>query len=85
MSVTSQTLIASALTAVVALSVAAPAVAAEAKEKCYGVARAGKNDCAAAGHSCAGQSKVDKDPMDWKYVAMGSCTQMGGMLEPMKK
>ncbi|WP_174873785.1 DUF2282 domain-containing protein [Vogesella oryzae] len=84
MSFTSQTLIASALTAVVAMTVAAPAMAAE-KEKCYGVAMAGKNDCAAAGHSCAGQSKVDKDPMDWKYVAKGSCSQMGGMLEPMKK
>lgn len=80
----SSTLLASALTAVIAMSAAAPAVAAS-KEKCYGIAVAGKNDCAAAGHSCAGQSKVDKDPMDWKYVAKGSCTEMGGMLQPGSK
>lgn len=80
----SSTLLASALTAVIAMSVAAPAVAAS-KEKCYGIAVAGKNDCASAGHSCAGQSKVDKDPMDWKYVAKGSCTEMGGMLQPGSK
>ncbi|OHC67052.1 MAG: hypothetical protein A2045_15550 [Rhodocyclales bacterium GWA2_65_20] len=80
----SSTLLASALTAVIAMSVATPAVAAS-KEKCYGIAAAGKNDCAANGHSCAGQSKVDKDPMDWKYVAAGSCTQMGGMMQPGSK
>lgn len=77
---TSSTLLATALTAVIAMSAAAPAVAAS-KEKCYGVAAAGKNDCAANGHSCAGQSKVDKDSMEWKYVATGSCTQMGGTLQ----
>jgi uncharacterized membrane protein len=49
-----------------------------AKEKCYGVAMAGKNDCAANGHSCQGQSKMDKDPTEWKYVAKGSCAEMGG-------
>jgi uncharacterized membrane protein len=49
-------------------------------EKCYGVALAGKNDCGTAKHACAGQgAKVDKDPSEWKYVATGSCTQMGGM------
>ncbi|RXZ45039.1 BufA1 family periplasmic bufferin-type metallophore [Crenobacter cavernae] len=83
----SRTLIASALGAVVAMTaVAAPAVAAE-KEKCYGIATAGKNDCASAAgtHSCAGQSKVDKDPNDWKYVAKGSCEKMGGMMKPAMK
>ena len=48
------------------------------KEKCYGVAKAGKNDCAANGHSCAGQSKVDNDPTEWKYVPKGECEKMGG-------
>ena len=47
-------------------------------EKCYGVATAGKNDCGTAKHSCAGQGKADKDPMEWKYVAKGSCEKMGG-------
>jgi uncharacterized membrane protein len=50
------------------------------KEKCYGVAKAGKNDCASTtgSHSCAGQSKKDNDPNDWKFVAKGTCEKMGG-------
>ena len=85
MSATSNTLLVSALSAALALAaVSAPAVAAD-KEKCYGIAQAGKNDCAANGHSCAGQSKVDKDGAEWKFVAKGSCTKMCGTLEPMKK
>ena len=48
-----------------------------AKEKCYGVSLAGKNDCAAgAGTSCAGTSKVDYQANAWKYVAKGSCVTM---------
>jgi uncharacterized membrane protein len=55
---------------------AAPATAA-AKEKCYGVSLAGKNDCAAAGNnSCAGTSKVDLDGKAWKYVEAGTCEKM---------
>ncbi len=62
------------------LLVAAPAVAQE-KEKCYGIAAAGKNDCAnlSGTHSCAGQSKVDADVGEWKYVAKGTCASMKGM------
>ena len=50
------------------------------KEKCYGIAKAGQNDCASASgtHSCAGQSKQDNSPQDWKYVAKGTCLKMGG-------
>jgi uncharacterized membrane protein len=55
------------------------------KEKCYGVAAAGKNDCAANGHGCAGQSKVDKDPTEWKFVPAGECEKMGGSKTPGKK
>lgn len=55
------------------------------KEKCYGVAKAGKNDCAANGHSCAGQSKVDNDPTEWKYVPKGECEKMGGKTAAAKK
>jgi uncharacterized membrane protein len=55
------------------------------KEKCYGVAMAGKNDCAANGHSCAGQSKIDKDPTEWKYVPKGECEKMGGTTTAGKK
>ncbi len=71
--------------ALAALAVAAvPAHAqskAGAKEKCFGVALAGKNDCAAGpGTSCAGTSKVDYQGNAWKYVAKGTCVKMGGAL-----
>ena len=58
----------------------APAMAQE-KEKCYGIAEAGKNDCAnlAGTHSCAGQSKVSMDTGEWKYVAKGTCSDMKGL------
>lgn len=47
------------------------------KEKCFGVAMAGKNDCAAgAGTTCAGTSKVDYQGNSWKYVPAGSCLTM---------
>ena len=60
--------------------VAAPALAQE-KEKCYGIAKAGQNDCAnlSGTHSCAGQSKVSDAPDEWKYVAKGTCASMKGM------
>jgi uncharacterized membrane protein len=60
------------------------------KEKCYGVAKAGQNDCAAGpGTSCAGTSKVDYQGNAWKYVAKGTCTTMStpkgkGSLAPIK-
>jgi uncharacterized membrane protein len=56
-----------------------------AKEKCYGVAKAGENGCAANGHSCQGQSKVDNDPSEWKNVGKGECEKMGGSLTAGKK
>lgn len=47
------------------------------KDKCYGISKAGKNDCAAgAGTSCAGTSKVDYQGNAWKYVAKGTCTKI---------
>ena len=55
-----------------------------AKEKCFGVAKAGQNDCGIkfSKHSCAGESKVDNDPNDFKLVPKGSCVTMGGKLRP---
>lgn len=82
-----QALIATAL-ATVCLAGLGTANAADAdKEKCFGIAKAGQNDCANASgsHSCAGQSKKDKDPADWKYVAKGTCEKMGGMMAAPKK
>jgi uncharacterized membrane protein len=56
------------------------------KERCYGIAAAGKNDCAATGNnSCAGQSKADYDAKAWKYVAKGSCATMEVTLKDGKK
>ena len=76
-------IVSAALAAVIAASVAAPAQAAAGKEKCYGIAEAGQNDCSnlAGTHSCAGQSTVDKDPGEWKLVAKGTCINLGGMLK----
>lgn len=64
------------LAAALAAMVSGAALAGEmAKEKCYGVAQAGKNDCAAgAGTSCAGTAKTDYQSDAWKYVAKGTCT-----------
>jgi uncharacterized membrane protein len=62
-------------------SVAAAPVAPDAsKDKCYGIAKAGQNDCAAGKHACAGQSTVDNDPISWKYVAKGTCEKVGGKM-----
>jgi uncharacterized membrane protein len=60
------------------------------KEKCYGVALKGQNDCAAgAGTSCAGTSKVDYDGGIWKNVPKGTCEAIktphgSGSLTPTK-
>jgi uncharacterized membrane protein len=54
------------------------------KEKCYGVAKAGQNDCATAKHSCAGKAAKDKDPTEWKMVPKGTCAQAGGSTTPPK-
>ncbi len=61
-----------------------------ATEKCYGVALAGKNDCAAgAGTTCAGTSKVNYEGNRFKEVAKGTCTSIktpkgAGSLTPMQ-
>lgn len=75
-------LIAAALAGIVAAGVNTAQAASEGKEKCYGITKAGANDCAnAAGlHSCSGQAKIDNDPNDWKYVADGTCADAGGSL-----
>ncbi len=51
------------------------------KEKCFGIAKAGQNDCAnlAGTHSCAGQAKVDHAVDEWKYVPKGTCAQLKGL------
>ena len=79
-------MIRSAVLGLMALSVGSAALAGEpaSKEKCYGISKAGQNDCANATgtHACAGQAKNDSDPQDWKYVAAGTCTKLGGKPTP---
>jgi uncharacterized membrane protein len=57
------------------------------KDKCYGIAKAGKNDCKSANgsHSCAGHATKDNDGDDWKFVAKGTCGKEGGKDAPMTK
>jgi uncharacterized membrane protein len=75
-------IVSSALASALALGLVGQAAAQDkGKEKCYGIAKAGQNDCAnlSGSHSCAGQAKVDNAPDEWKYVAAGTCKQMKGM------
>ena len=49
-------------------------------EKCFGVAKAGKNDCSSnkSAHSCAGQATKNNDPMDFVAVPKGTCDKIAG-------
>jgi uncharacterized membrane protein len=47
-------------------------------EQCFGVAKAGKNDCGTAKHSCGAMAARDNEPDEWKYVPRGTCEKIGG-------
>ena len=84
-STTRRKLLQSALAGLVALAAAAPAASDEKgkeQEKCYGIAKAGQNDCGTAKHTCAGLAKKDNAPDEWKYVAKGTCEKLGGKKQP---
>ena len=79
---------AAAATVLSSMLVAVPAAAQE-KEKCFGIAKMGQNDCAnlSGSHSCAGQSKMDMGADEWKYVVKkeklangekNECEKLGG-------
>ena len=51
-------------------------------ERCYGIAQAGKNDCATARHTCANSAKASNSPDDYVLVAKGTCEKLGGKLVP---
>ncbi len=92
MSINSKTLMVAGALATALSAAAMPAAAQDTKEKCYGVALAGKNDCAAgAGTTCAGTSKVDYQGNAWSLVPTGTCTTMElpegrmGSLEPLER
>ncbi len=75
------TLGALAVALVASASAASADAPAQQNERCYGVAMAGRNDCAAGpGTSCAGTSRVDYQGNAWKYVPRGTCVPMGGTL-----
>jgi uncharacterized membrane protein len=78
------TLISSALAGLIALgAVTAHAADDKATEKCYGIAKAGKNDCASSGHSCAGQSMMEADGKEWVKLPAGTCDRIvGGSTSP---
>jgi uncharacterized membrane protein len=74
-----QAAVASLLALGIATSSSAQSAPAPESEQCYGIAKAGQNDCATAKHACAGMgAKVDNDPGEWKTVAKGTCVKLGG-------
>lgn len=80
-------LVAAAIAGLIALSQTGSALAQDkkpAREKCYGIAKKGQNDCGTARHTCAGKAKKDNEPDEWKYVPQGTCEKMGGSLKPGK-
>jgi len=77
-------IVSSALASVLALGLAGNAAAQDkSKEKCYGIAKAGQNDCMnlSGSHSCAGQAKMDNDAGEFKLVPKGTCADMKGISE----
>jgi uncharacterized membrane protein len=79
-------IVAAAIAGLFALGAATGSALAQDKkemEKCWGVVKAGQNDCGsnATAHACAGQSNKDYDPNDFKAVKTGTCIQMGGSLK----
>ena len=88
---TTRLIIASAVAAALAMPFAAGAQGGPAPkpkfeaEKCYGIARAGKNDCQTTNSSCAGTSKRDGQGDAWVYMPKGSCERVvNGSLQPKK-
>ena len=75
---TTSAIVAGAITTALALSPLSVANAAD-TEKCYGVAKAGKNDCKAGpGTSCAGSSTTDAQGNAWMLVLEGTCEKIVG-------
>ena len=77
-----KTLLAAAISGALALGTLTFTANADDKEKCYGVAKAGKNDCQTANSSCAGTSTADDQGDAWVLVPAGLCEKLtGGSLE----
>ncbi|MDE1184795.1 DUF2282 domain-containing protein [Paraburkholderia sp.] len=76
-----QALVAAALAGLATASITV--ANAEEKVQCYGIAKAGQNDCASKTgvHSCSGEAKVDNDKGDFKTVPKGTCKKLGGKID----
>jgi uncharacterized membrane protein len=83
--------ISAALAAAISLAIAAAlwaelapsATAGDSSEKCYGIAKAGRNDCKTANHACAGWAMVDADPASFLMLPAGTCAKIvGGKVAP---
>ncbi|MEZ4742109.1 MAG: DUF2282 domain-containing protein [Bdellovibrionota bacterium] len=57
---------------------------AKGKEKCYGVAKKGQNDCGNGSHGCGGHATKDYDKSEWKYVKAGTCKEIQKKVMGMK-
>lgn len=77
---TTRRLLQTTLLSVLATGISTSALANDkpAVEKCFGIVKAGKNDCQTATNACAGQSKTDGMPDAWVYVPAGTCTKIVG-------
>jgi len=82
---TSTAMIASAVVAALSLASAATQAQDAKQEKCYGIVKAGKNDCQTAASSCAGTSKKDAQADAWIYVPAGTCAKIVGAATAPKK
>jgi uncharacterized membrane protein len=74
-------LLSAAIGSLLVMGLAGNAMAADMQsEKCFGIAKAGKNDCASnkSAHSCAGQATVSNDPHDFVAVPKGTCDKIAG-------
>lgn len=84
-SLTKAPILAAAVAAVLSAGTVSTANAAE-MENCYGIAKAGHNDCKTANSSCAGTAKMDMQKDAFVAVPKGTCAKIaGGSLESMMK
>ncbi len=67
-----------ALTTMSTLVATTSAVAAQSTEKCYGIVKAGMNDCATSTASCAGSAVKDNQPDAFIFVPKGMCNKIVG-------
>ncbi len=84
--------LAAAISAALALSVSAPIAQAETMnptvngmEKCYGIVKAGQNDCGTSAHNCGGEAKTSGNKSEWVFTPNGLCNRIvGGSTKPPK-